>query len=173
MLSALIFICTTTTAEAKIAKRCSVNQKPRHELNCGYRNLHHANSLQKFLRTNPQAGTLRTREQLWKDSSWLKKYATKHISTAKQRMYVSSRPAHYNGWICIHNLEGSWYDKGAPYYGGLQMSYGWAGRVTDASLLSPMQQMWAAENEAAEHNFNYTWMQGQWPNTFPPCSGYF
>lgn len=160
----------TSTAEAKkkIAS-CSYKQPATSELMCGRVKLHHANSLIRFLKTNTTAGTRHVRERLWKDGLWLRKYAQHHIQVATQRLL----PPHYKGWICIHNGEASWYDKGAPYFGGLQMSYGWADRVTDASLLSPLQQMWAAENEAAEHGFTYSWMHGQWPNTFPPCSRFF
>jgi hypothetical protein len=81
---------------------------------------------------------------------------------------------HVQGWLCIHSKEGAWdAQTGNGYYGGLQMSYGWAGRVTNAALLSAAQQIAEAEAEAAEHGWSYDWMRGQWPNTFPPCSGYF
>lgn len=82
-------------------------------------------------------------------------------------------PPHAAGWLCVHSREGAWNDEGAPYYGGLQMSYGWEGVVTDAAQLTPAQQMWAAEKVAAQHGFSYSWMQGQWPETFPPCASYF
>jgi hypothetical protein len=37
-------------------------------------------------------------------------------------------PVHGASWLeraflCIHNFEGSWTDRGGPYYGGLQMDY--------------------------------------------------
>lgn len=81
---------------------------------------------------------------------------------------------HLSGWICIHQREGAWdADTGNNYYGGLQMTYGWAGRVTNAALLSPGQQIAAAEAEASEHGWSYSWMQSQWPRTFPPCAGLF
>lgn len=81
---------------------------------------------------------------------------------------------HLDGWVCIHGREGAWNaSTGNGFYGGLQMTFGWAGRVGDASRLSPAQQIAAAEAEAAEHGWSWTWMHGQWPNTFPPCAGYF
>jgi hypothetical protein len=36
-----------------------------------------------------------------------------------------------------------------------------------------MEQMWKAENVSAQHGFSYSWMRGQWPNTFPPCASHF
>jgi len=103
------------------------------------------------------------------------KWLTKELNETKEAM----RPrvaalSHYSGWMCIHAREGSWNAQtGNGYYGGLQMSYGWAGRVSNAALLSPDAQVAAAEAEAAEHRWDYGWMASQWPNTFPPCSGYF
>jgi len=89
------------------------------------------------------------------------------------RVYSSSS-SHYTGWMCIHAREGSWNAQtGNGYYGGLQMTYGWAGRVGNAALMSPDAQIAAADAEAREHGYSYGWMSSQWPNTFPPCSGYF
>lgn len=86
----------------------------------------------------------------------------------------SSYPSHEAGWECIHSREGAWdADTGNGYHGGLQMSYGWAGRVGDAAQLSPSEQMAIADAEAREHGYSYGWMASQWPNTFPPCAGYF
>jgi hypothetical protein len=39
-------------------------------------------------------------------------------SASPQRDYVKS------GLLCIHQYEGSWTDPDAPYYGGLQMDWG-------------------------------------------------
>jgi hypothetical protein len=87
---------------------------------------------------------------------------------------ASPQPGHLAGWLCIHAREGAWdAQTGNGYYGGLQMTYGWAGRVENAALLSPAAQMAAADAEAAEHGFAYSWMAGQWPRTYPPCAGYF
>lgn len=102
---------------------------------------------------------------------WLKQVA----ETRYEKLYVP-KPVlgHLSGWLCIHSREGAWTAQtGNGYYGGLQMTYGWAGRVGNAALLSPAQQMSAAEAEAALHGWSYDWMQHQWPNTFPPCAGFF
>lgn len=74
----------------------------------------------------------------------------------------------------MHSREGAWNaNTGNGYFGGLQMTYGWAGRVTNAALLTPAEQIAAAEAEASEHGWSYSWMQSQWPATFPPCAGLF
>lgn len=87
--------------------------------------------------------------------------------------------AHLALWQCIHRGEGAWNDQGAPYYGGLQMTYGWDGLVGDAGNLSPMQQMAAAETgyqrEIREKGYayaKYTWIPGQWPVSHIPCMAY-
>jgi hypothetical protein len=81
---------------------------------------------------------------------------------------------HVSGWLCIHSREGAWNAQtGNGFYGGLQMTYGWAGRVQNAAMLSPGQQIAAAEAEAATHGWSSSWMRGQWPNTYPPCAGLF
>ncbi len=115
-------------------------------------------------------------------------YAEKHTSSAAYlawierlwshrritaRRLAASHPAiaHLSLWLCIHRGEGSWTDGGSPYYGGLQMSYGWDGLVTDASLLSPYEQMRAAELGYARSGYSRAWLEGQWPNTSPPCLG--
>jgi hypothetical protein len=62
-------------------------------------------------------------------------------------------PVHQQQWLCIHRYEGSWRDRGAPYYGGLQMDMAFM-RHYGASLLqrkgtadnwTPVEQMWVAE----------------------------
>jgi hypothetical protein len=83
-------------------------------------------------------------------------------------------PPHAQGWLCIHNLEGAWNAQtGNGYYGGLQMTYGWMGLVQNAALMSPSAQMWAAETGLKANGYSSSWLAGQWPNTYPPCAGYF
>ena len=81
---------------------------------------------------------------------------------------------HRAGWLCIHSREGAWdAQTGNGYYGGLQMTYGWMGLVTNAALLSPDAQMAAAEEGYRRSGYSDAWMRGQWPNTYPPCASYF
>lgn len=99
----------------------------------------------------------------------------RYLRQLRQHRVLSGRPPHFDGWVCIHNREATWHDGGAPYYGGLQMSWNWMGAVPggDASRLSPLIQMWIAERVSARHGFSYSWMHGQWPNTYPPCARFF
>jgi hypothetical protein len=93
---------------------------------------------------------------------------------ARARARVRPQPGHLAGWSCIHSREADWSaNTGNGFYGGLQMSYGWAGRVQNAALLAPTEQIAIAEAEAAEHGWSYAWMRSQWPNTFPRCAGLF
>jgi hypothetical protein len=80
---------------------------------------------------------------------------------------------HYALWECIHSGEGAWDSQtGNGYYGGLQMTYGWDGLVGNAALLSPEQQMAAAETGYRQSGYSIAWLSQQWPNTFPPCAAY-
>jgi hypothetical protein len=85
---------------------------------------------------------------------------------------AASHPPHLTAWLCIHRYEGSWTDDGAPYYGGLQMDYGFMAhygafllRVKGpASKWSPLEQMWVAERALASgRSF------AAWPNSARIC----
>ncbi len=83
-----------------------------------------------------------------------------HVSTVGHRAL----------WLCIHSREGAWdAQTGNGYYGGLQMTYGWDGLVGNAALLSPAAQMQAAETGYQRSGYSAAWLEGQWPNTSPPC----
>jgi hypothetical protein len=81
-------------------------------------------------------------------------------------------PPHKQAWLCIHRYEASWHDSGGPYYGGLQMDYGFMARY-GARLLrakgtadhwTPAEQMWVAERAyRAGRGF------GPWPSTARMC----
>ncbi len=51
------------------------------------------------------------------------------------------------------------------------MTYGWGG-VARADLLSPAEQMALAERQYRASGYSVAWLEGQWPNTSPPCLGY-
>ncbi len=103
----------------------------------------------------------------WIDRLW---------SSRRVRAYRNWRlhPAiHLALWECIHHGEGAWNAQtGNGYYGGLQMTYGWGGLVTNAALLSPYEQMSAAETGYRQSGYSRAWLEGQWPNTSPPCLAY-
>lgn len=142
------------------------------QLTLADRTIHYAAGTLRFLRTHPHAGTLRGRAVIAHNHSWLLRFGGSEHRAALARL-APATPAHMAGWLCIHSREGSWTDEGAPYYGGLQMTYGWMGAVGDAAQLSPLDQMWAAERVSARYGFSSAWMSSQWPMTYPPCAGYF
>ena len=95
-------------------------------------------------------------------------------SAGRSSVNSGARVAHESGWLCIHSREGAWNaNTGNGFYGGLQMTYGWMGLVTRADLLSPAQQMRAAETGYRRSGYSRSWLLGQWPNTAPPCLGLF
>lgn len=103
----------------------------------------------------------------WIDNLWQRRQA-------KART-LSSTPSilHRALWLCIHSREGAWNAQtGNGFYGGLQMTYGWDGLVRNAALLSPIAQMRAAETGYRRSGYSRAWLEGQWPNTSPPCLGY-
>lgn len=173
-LLAFIVVIITMLTFAAIASAKSQTQQLLLRQHRQTHNLHHYRSVLRFFHNHPrQAHTKVGRRETYKARVWVKVIIRE---LAETRTALRPKPVlgHLAGWICIHNQEGAWNaSTGNGYYGGLQMSYGWAGRVTNAALLSPAQQIAAAEAEAAEHHWNYGWMHGQWPNTFPPCAGHF
>jgi hypothetical protein len=86
--------------------------------------------------------------------------------------YLAALPPHYGAWMCIHRYEGSWRDTGAPYYGGLQMDWGFMrtyggwllARKGTADKWTPMEQMWVAE-KALQHGRGFF----PWPNSARMC----
>ncbi len=104
--------------------------------------------------------------------AWLARLWSHRRIRARHLATVHPAIAHLALWICIHNGEGAWDSStGNGYYGGLQMSYGWGGLVTDAAQLSPYEQMRAAETGYRTSGYSTRWLEGQWPNTSPPCLG--
>ncbi len=92
----------------------------------------------------------------------------------KENLHKLSRPrvGHLAFWTCVHNGEGAWNaDTGNGFHGGLQMTYGWNGLVGNAALLSPAQQIAAAEEGFRRSGYSTSWLRGQWPMTSPPCMG--
>ncbi len=90
--------------------------------------------------------------------------------------YAHTHPliAHRALWLCIHSREAQdWHNEDTGHnghYGGLQMSLGWDGLVGNAALLSPTQQMVAAETGYRRSGFSRSWLLGQWYH--PDCLAY-
>jgi hypothetical protein len=83
----------------------------------------------------------------------------------------AQRPPHLREWLCIHRYEATWHDRGAPYWGGLQMDLAFQQRY-GATLLrakgtadhwTPLEQMWVAERAQRTRGF---W---PWPTTARTC----
>jgi hypothetical protein len=94
---------------------------------------------------------------------------TKIASVAHHR---ALNPPHVRAFLCIHHYEGSWTDGGAPYYGGLQMDWGFMstyGRHLlrtkgTADHWTPLEQIWVAERAYRSGRGFYAW-----PNTARYC----
>lgn len=77
-------------------------------------------------------------------------------------------------WVCIHQHEGAWNDTGDPYWGGLQMDYGFMTTYGMdmirrhhgglANTWTPYEQMLVAQR-AYDSGRGF----GPWPNTRIPC----
>jgi hypothetical protein len=91
---------------------------------------------------------------------------------ARRIVRLAAHPAHKSAWLCIHRYEGSWWDSGDPYWGGLQMDRGFMSRYAPRILLrrgwanswSPLEQMWVAERAYSRGRGFYPW-----PNTARFC----
>jgi hypothetical protein len=98
----------------------------------------------------------------------LRLWKRRHMRARRQAF----TPPHEGAWLCIQRHEGSWRDAGAPYYGGLQMDYGFM-RAYGARLLrrkgpannwTPLEQMWVAERALRFGRGFYPW-----PNAARTC----
>lgn len=78
--------------------------------------------------------------------------------------------SHYQGWECIHGGEGD--SASGTYTGYLQMTTPWEGMSYNWHAMGRAVYS-IADRVAAAHKYDYNWMRGQWPNTYPPCSHYF
>jgi len=84
----------------------------------------------------------------------------------------AAHPPHESAWLCIHRYEASWRDDGAPYYGGLQMDWGFMSHYGGfllhakgaANHWTPLEQMWVAERAYRSGRGFYPW-----PNTARYC----
>src|SRR4029077_3275055 len=85
---------------------------------------------------------------------------------------VSGVVSHDAMWECIHGKEGNWatgYNPAGPYYGGLQMTWGWGELNGDPRNYSSTQQKLAAEHEWARNGYSLSFMRQQWPHTSYGC----
>lgn len=115
----------------------------------------------------------------WAAHEWQARAVKAHVrylSWQKQRAALVV--GHTAMWICIHNREGDWNDHGAPYYGGLQMGWGFMNSYGSSLLRSKgtadnwtaNEQMSVAEAAYRSNGYSRSWLYSQWPNTAPPCT---
>ncbi len=97
-----------------------------------------------------------------------------HRQKAASKLTPRTLIGHRALWMCIHHREaGDWHNQDTGHnghYGGLQMSYGWDGLVTNAGMLSAEQQMRAAETGYRQAGYSHSWLLGQWYH--PECLAY-
>lgn len=80
-------------------------------------------------------------------------------------------------WLCIHNKEAPWNDKGDPYYGGLQMGLWFMKTYANklyktkgtADKWTATEQLNVAENAWKREGFSMSWLRSQWPKTSYGC----
>lgn len=129
----------------------------------------HDRDIIRFFVNHPKlAVTTAGQKELWRV---LGRVSDRLRSLQAARKAKAAQPAHMPLWLCIHAGEGSWTAAtGNGYYGGLQMTYGWAGLIPGrASDLTPLQQMQAAERGYAASGYSLRWLRGQWPVTSRRC----
>jgi hypothetical protein len=97
---------------------------------------------------------------------------TRRALNPPERYVANSVASHDAMWECIHNKEGDWatgYNPAGPYYGGLQMTWGWGELDGDPRNYSSTQQKLAAEHEWAKNGYSLSFMRQQWPQTSYGC----
>lgn len=158
----------SSSSGARTLVECSSEQSPTSQMACGRTNLHRGITTLRFLHNHRSAGTRKSRRSVRRGGKFLVRYGRKHIARARARML----PPHYSAWLCIHSYEGAWNDPGAPFYGGLQMDWGFM-RTYGGHLLrtkgtadhwTPLEQMWVAERAHRSGRGFYPW-----PNTARYC----
>lgn len=115
MVAALVVSLTlTANSQAFWKPRNCAKLSPRQELRCAKQQLHRT---KQALRT----GTRHHSPGYWR---WRNRVARKWVRQAHNRMSHRLAGADLPAWMCIHSYEGSWTDPNPPYWGGLQMDYG-------------------------------------------------
>lgn len=109
------------------------------------------------------------------DHLWLMRQGKKWMREARLRLRPPSPPpssysvGHESLWECIHGGEGT--DAYGTYTGYLQMTNPWEGHSGNWYAMGTGVYA-LAEQEYAAHGYSISWLEGQWPNTSPPCLRY-
>jgi hypothetical protein len=109
-------------------------------------------------------------------------WLTRELKETRATLRKVAMPNHYAGWSCITNgaylgapHEGNGYNP-LGYSGPLGMTTPWAGYMPpgrDWVHASRAAVYAIAERVSARYGFSDSWMRSQWPQTYPPCAGYF
>lgn len=159
----LIAVTMTATSTAKASKQAELLRGTIDSL------IADTQHMQRVMGTNvTQSSRSYKRAKSIKYVLWVKHYWKQR----HREIWVQFRnPPHYRQFMCIHKYEGSWTDSGAPYYGGLQMDYGFQSSYAPELLRNkgtadhwtPLEQIWTAEKAYVSRGFN------PWPNTARYC----
>lgn len=179
-----IALSVTGTAKASATSSRPIehcrSQSPRRELVCAQRALRRRRGEEHWIKARHSRTLFAlTSASYWrarlKFVYWRIRVDRRSIAEARARMRRAAPIEHVALWLCIHRGEGAWNDNtGNGYYGGLQMTSGWGG-VARPDLLSPAAQMALAERglqAAIRRGDELAWLEGQWPNSSPPCLGF-
>jgi hypothetical protein len=157
-------------------EHCRQWSSPRKELVCAHRALRARRHDLRWIRLHRSQPLYRliTPARYWrgrvKFDLWRMRVDRRTIAEARARLRARVI-AHRTLWLCIHSREGAWdANTGNGYFGGLQMTAGWFGGPGHlASSDPPAVQMRAAEVQYRASGYSIAWLEGQWPNTSPPC----
>jgi hypothetical protein len=104
-------------------------------------------------------------EQKTSSTKYLRWLAREWYERRVVAMRRAQRPPNLSAWLCIHRGEGSWTDPNAPYFGGLQMDWGFMStygghllrRKGTADNWTMWEQIWVAERARASGRGFYPW----------------
>jgi hypothetical protein len=162
-------------------EHCRKEPSPRKELVCAHRALRARRHDVRWIRSHrsPALYALTRRPATYwrgrvKFDRWRMRVDRRSIVLAHawQARLRASTIAHRALWLCIHSREaGAWdTNTGNGYFGGLQMTAGWYGGPGHLASSDPAAvQMRAAEVQYRASGYSIAWLDGQWPNTAPPC----
>ncbi len=124
----------------------------------------------RYLERRASVPYLHQLAKLWKH----RKSVAVKLALRQARVIASSD---MGAWMCIHSHEGSWTDSGAPYYGGLQMDYGFQSTYGSEYLARfgtadhwPVAVQIEVARRARDGYHGYGARgYGPWPNTARAC----
>lgn len=115
----------------------------------------------------------------WERHLWVhRRVIARKMASRRLRARSPSGVGHWALWNCIHNgrypgapHEGN--SSSGTYTGPLQMTSHWDGFPVSNWYYLPIGQVYAdAEIAFRQHGYSTYWLEGQWPNTAPPCLGF-